>query len=87
MHQVPTIGNMRDSRPRARAVRGWRSCPRSAPTPAISEFLARSYGAAVRVGAPSTDQLVRAVSAKGATADRSSQATPSSHDLFTENRT
>jgi hypothetical protein len=39
MHQVPTIGNMRDSRPGARAVRGWRSCPRSAP--AMSEFLAR----------------------------------------------
>jgi len=34
----------------------------------MSEFIARSSGAAVRVRTPSTDQLVRAVSAKGATA-------------------
>jgi ABC-2 type transport system ATP-binding protein len=34
----------------------------------MSEFIARSSGAAVRVRTPSADQLVRAVSAKGATA-------------------
>jgi ABC-2 type transport system ATP-binding protein len=34
----------------------------------MSEFIARSSGAAVRVRTPSTDQLVRAVSAKGGTA-------------------
>src|ERR1700684_2146205 len=34
----------------------------------MSEFIARSSGAAVRVRTPATDQLVRAVSAKGATA-------------------
>jgi len=34
----------------------------------MKEFVARASGAAVRVRTPSTDQLVRAVSAKGATA-------------------
>jgi ABC-2 type transport system ATP-binding protein len=34
----------------------------------MKEFVARASGSAVRVRTPSTDQLVRAVSAKGATA-------------------
>ena len=35
----------------------------------MKDFVAQAYGASVRVRTPSTDQLIRAVTAKGATAD------------------